>query len=115
MFIRGGWFIRWLGSPDVWRVDIRRHPRDIQAAAEQKRPIGKYHKLAGSSDGLYNFPAIKADYPLIIVESPLDALIGQQEVPRDFRWVATGGDGGGRSAPWRGSSAQAGPGPWWVC
>lgn len=116
VFIPRGWVIPWLVKidhetryPDLWRLDIRRHPADIKAAADQGQRIGKYHKIAGSSEGLYNFQAIKENDPLMVVESPVDALIGQQET-RECVYVATGGTGGARNDPrWREGIKRAWP------
>lgn len=109
LFAPRGWYIPWSIDKGLWRVDVRRHPKDIEAAALEKKPIGKYHKIVGSSEGLYNFHTIKAGDPLIIVESPIDALIGQQEA-RGFHWIATGGTGGARNDQrWKEGIKQAWP------
>lgn len=159
LFIPRGWLIPWVIDKNLWRVDIRRHPDDIDAAhllvllskngplstselaeidnMDEKRVIrllamltsakktileqgkykclvknpkevNKYHRLAGSSDGLYGVNAIRQDQPLFVVESPLDALTGQQETPYVF--VATGSTSGARNDPrWCAAMGVAAP------
>lgn len=113
MLIPRGWLIPWLAYPDLWRIDIRRHPKDIEAAEKLNKRIGKYHRIKGSSDGLFNAAAIKENYPLIVVESPLDAIVGTQETTVDgkseFVWCAIGATGGARKPQWSETMSKAYP------
>lgn len=105
LFIPRGWLIPWVIDKNLWRIDIRRHPHDIKEAGKR---IGKYHRLSGSSNGLYGVNIIKADLPLFVVESPIDAITGRQET--SYMFVATGSTNGARNDPrWCEAMAAANP------
>lgn len=94
-----GWVIPWRVERAMWRVDIRRLNIDIKKALEAGHDAPKYHMLAGSRNALYNADSIKDGMPLVVCESPLDALSGQQSTG-SAAWVATGSTGGARARKW---------------
>ena len=81
-----GILIPWYVGRKLWKIDIRR-----LNGLKQDDP--KILCLTGSVDCLYNHDLVTASKPVVLVESALCAITGEQEAGDLVTFVATGGAG----------------------
>lgn len=78
-----GIVVPWFAGSHLWRVYIRRPAGDP-----------KYYCVPGGSNAIYNADALRAGFPVMLVEAAFDALAIQQEAGDLCAAVATGTTGG---------------------
>lgn len=89
-----GILIPWQGDGHIWRLNVRR-----LTGLREGSP--KYIQIpTNGGDGLYNVDQVALDQPIVLVESELDALSGQQEAGDLAVFLATGGTSRGRNERW---------------
>ena len=97
VFIPRGILIPWQAKGHLWNIRVRR----------ANGPWGRYHAIAGSSNGLYGADNITYRHPAIIAEGEFDALVLQQAIGEMAAVVATGSVKGSRAVQWAGLLALA--------
>jgi hypothetical protein len=81
-----GILIPWRVNGKLWKIDIRR-------LTGLKKDDPKILSVTGSVDCLYNHDLVTTNKPVILVESALCAISGEQEAGDLATFVATGGAG----------------------
>lgn len=89
VYLPQGIIIPWIIGGNIWKINIR------QSYGEPK-----YILVSGSANGLYNADSIYPNEPVIMVESELDALLLQSQLPESYAVVATGSASGSRLLRW---------------
>ena len=97
VFIPRGIIIPWQAKGHLWNIRIRR----------ANGPWGRYHAIAGSSNGLYGADNVIYQHPVVITEGEFDALVLQQEISNMAAVVATGSTAGSRLPQWTELLSQA--------
>jgi len=86
-----GVLIPWYVGGKLWKIDIRR-------LTGLKEDDPKILSITGSVDCLYNHDAVAPGKPVVVCESALCAITGEQEAGDLAAFVATGGSGKHRSS-----------------
>ncbi len=115
VWISRGWIIPWEIDGQLWRLNIRRHPEEIQeaqakedarAATEGRDPkkVNKYTGPRGWGGGkpLYRGNRISMQLPVVMVEGEFKAFAIIQAAGDIVEVVATGSTTGARAARWIG-------------
>lgn len=115
-WVPDGLVIPWLMDQAVWYVQIRVSNQTLEKHRQRWAKRGKegseparYLPIKGGQIGLYNANKIQPGTPLILVESVLDALVGQQETGSDAVWCASGTTGGAHDMLWQSLIRQTSP------
>lgn len=87
-----GIVVPWFLGDHIWKIEIRRLQRSDDGQ--------KIASLRGSKDMLYNCNAFVAGCIVVLCESALDVISGQQEAGELAVWMATGGTQNARSSVW---------------
>src|SRR6266700_4092512 len=93
LWLPEGILIPWWASGHLWKLTVRR-------LSGLKAGDAKYVQVKGSGEGLYNVDALGAGVALVVCESELDALSGQQTCADLAAFVATGATTRARRACW---------------
>jgi DNA primase len=93
LWLPEGLLIPWFADEQLWKLTVRR-------LCGLKAGEAKYVQVKGSGEGLYNVDALGAGVPLVVCESELDALSGQQTCADLAAFVATGATTRARRACW---------------
>ena len=88
-----GILIPWPADGHLWTLHIRR-------LSGLKDDDDRYVQIKGSREGLYNVDMLRVDVPLVLCESEIDALSGQQACGDTAAFVATGAVTRGRRDRW---------------
>jgi DNA primase len=93
LWLPEGLLIPWFADERLWKLTVRR-------LCGLKAGDAKYVQVKGSGEGLYNVDALGAGVPLVVCESELDTLSGQQTCADLAAFVATGATTRARRACW---------------
>jgi len=93
LWLPEGLLIPWFADEQLWKLTVRRF-------SGLKVGDAKYVQVKGSGEGLYNVDALGAGVALVVCESELDALSGQQTCADLAAFVATGATTRARRACW---------------
>ena len=88
-----GLLIPWWARGQLWKLTVRR-------LSGLKAGDAKYVQVNGSGEGLYNVDALAAGVAVVVCESELDALSGEQTCADLAAFVATGATTRARRACW---------------